>query len=312
MRVKRDVVPRIHEDYLGCVVFLYPTLDDAISKAKVGGTGFLLRVTHRLDKGDVSFIYIVTCAHVIGDAKVVVTLNSRMGKSVNLETWSDHWVKHPMGHDVATCLMPESSNPMSYRYISENQVVGLMEANLGMVGLGDEVFMVGRFATHQGADRNIPVVRFGNISMMPHETIYQDTRKHHQKSYLVESRSLAGLSGSPVFTYEPYVRTDDHAFGSCGRQHHRDASARGEGSQCIAMTAPLLLGMNWGNVKINDKAVVIPTYQNLELSVNSGFAAVVPAWQIMELIQSDEVSSKRKQLAEEILSRESVAELDVL
>jgi hypothetical protein len=32
---------------------------------------------------------------------------------------------------------------------------------------GDEVFLYGRLVTHDGQQRNKPVVRFGNISMFP-------------------------------------------------------------------------------------------------------------------------------------------------
>ncbi len=70
------------------------------------------------------------------------------------------------------------------------------------LGIGDDVYTVGRFVNHDGKQRNNPVVRFGNIAQMPIEPIKQDDG-HLQDSYLVECKSVAGYSGSPVFAYVP-------------------------------------------------------------------------------------------------------------
>ena len=79
---------------------------------------------------------------------------------------------------------------------SSEQVVDI---NLGP---GDEVFLVGRFINSEGKQRNIPTLRFGNISQMPIEPIEQTrvSGKRLQESFLVEARAISGYSGSPVFT----------------------------------------------------------------------------------------------------------------
>jgi hypothetical protein len=54
-----------------------------------------------------------------------------------------------------------------------------------------------------GRKRNIPIVRTGNISMIPSEKVpgIQIRRGESVESevYLIEARSVGGLSGSPVF-----------------------------------------------------------------------------------------------------------------
>src|SRR5258705_8778907 len=59
--------------------------------------------------------------------------------------------------------------------------------------------ITGLFLGHHGKSRNVPIVRFGTVSAMPGELLESTyTNKPHQ-SYVIESRSLGGLSGSPVF-----------------------------------------------------------------------------------------------------------------
>jgi hypothetical protein len=57
---------------------------------------------------------------------------------------------------------------------------------------------MGLFKSHYGEQRNIPIIRIGNIAALPEEPV----QTHYcgpTDAYLVEVRSIAGLSGSPVF-----------------------------------------------------------------------------------------------------------------
>jgi hypothetical protein len=65
------------------------------------------------------------------------------------------------------------------------------------IGTGDEVFITGLFAHAVGSDKNSPIVRMGNIAMMPSEPIR--TSEGLMDAYLIEARSIGGLSGSPAF-----------------------------------------------------------------------------------------------------------------
>jgi hypothetical protein len=66
------------------------------------------------------------------------------------------------------------------------------------IELGDEVFSVGLFWPHKGTARNIPVVRIGNIAAQRDERV-ETTQNVLSDVYLMESRSVGGLSGAPVF-----------------------------------------------------------------------------------------------------------------
>lgn len=66
------------------------------------------------------------------------------------------------------------------------------------VGLGDEVFITGLFRHHHGARRNIPIVRVGNLACMAEEKV-QTSKFGLMDAFLIEARSIGGISGAPVF-----------------------------------------------------------------------------------------------------------------
>ena len=67
------------------------------------------------------------------------------------------------------------------------------------IGPGDDAFMVGRFVSHQGLNKSVPAVRFGNISMDP--APIKQVNGELADSYCIDMRSRPGYSGSPVFVY---------------------------------------------------------------------------------------------------------------
>jgi hypothetical protein len=75
-----------------------------------------------------------------------------------------------------------------------------------VIAIGDETYTVGLYSLVPGRNDNVPVVRVGNIAMMPGEPIYclDDVER---ELYLIEMRSIGGLSGSPVFAFSPMTNT---------------------------------------------------------------------------------------------------------
>ena len=67
------------------------------------------------------------------------------------------------------------------------------------VGIGDELITVGLFTQRHGAQKKIPIVRSGIIAAMPDEPFEDQNTGKPYHAYLVEARSIGGLSGSPVF-----------------------------------------------------------------------------------------------------------------
>jgi hypothetical protein len=151
--------------------------------------------------------------------------------------------------------------------ISENIFV-TEEAVAGFdVGIGDDVFMIGRFLNHQGKTENRPAARFGSISMMP-EPIYNSVTKRDQLSYAVEMRSRTGFSGSPVCFY----RSPGTSLKELRPEQH---SAWG------------FLGVNWG-------------YILDEGGENTWLNGVVPAWKLLELFETDPLKRQLQAIDEAI------------
>jgi hypothetical protein len=73
----------------------------------------------------------------------------------------------------------------------------LMDENA--VGIGDEVMIIGLFTARTGRRRNLPTVRMGVIACMPDEPMEDRDTGNEYDAYLIEARSIGGLSGSPVF-----------------------------------------------------------------------------------------------------------------
>ena len=138
----------------------------------------------------------------------------------------------------------------------------------GGAGLGDEVWAVGLFRSHFGRERNIPIVRMGNIVAMRGEPVF--TEFGDIDAYLVETRSIGGLSGSPVFVS---VRTDR-----------------------IGIRAIRLLGLVHGHfdVKNLNEDVVTDDEAETTTGIHTGIGIVVPVHKIVETIEHPDLTEMRK------------------
>jgi hypothetical protein len=142
--------------------------------------------------------------------------------------------------------------------------------------------MLGRFVSHDGRQRNQPLARFGNIAMMPGERV-MDGRQLLVEAYLVEMRSLAGFSGSPVFLY----------LGPGTYRGSENGRMMPFYSETIAV-----LGIDTGH-KLNSSPVQYlgrdeKVDDSWEVRQNTGVAIVSPAWKIAEVLEQDEFVEQRK------------------
>ncbi len=72
-------------------------------------------------------------------------------------------------------------------------------------GIGEDLFFPGLFTQRPGENANLPIVRIGNIAAMPEESV-RTTWGVLPRAYLIEARSIGGLSGSPVFWNRGSIR----------------------------------------------------------------------------------------------------------
>jgi hypothetical protein len=196
-----------------CVCFVYANIK---GECKPVGTAFFLAIPIS-DTHDA--IALVTALHVVAkiqqrsdDGKTFVRVNTKDGGFQMLAVNTDAWQKPDQSTeivDVCFCAWPFPWEESDYdiRYFSAKQVATKDVMKDRRICVGNEVAFAGLFVNHHGQKRNEPIVRFGNISAIPAELVsikYGDI-----EAYLIESRSVGGLSGSPVFVDPGQFRIAD-------------------------------------------------------------------------------------------------------
>lgn len=196
------------------VCFVYATID---GKTRPVGTAFFMAMPIA-DKGDA--IVVVTALHVIANieqrnGQVSLRVNTRDGEVFMLPVATGAWVKPDQTEEfVDVCFMPWQipwEGPFAFRYFSAKIAATAEVMTERRLGVGNEVAFAGLFVNHYGHKQNEPIVRFGTISAIPREPV--STRYGSAdieiEAYLVESRSVGGLSGSPVFIDPGLYRMSD-------------------------------------------------------------------------------------------------------
>jgi hypothetical protein len=284
-------MPRIDDALLHCVIYLYSSAKDAEEGRGAGGSGFLVLVPSRFDKNK-GFMYAVTNRHVI-DIKHSHSLFMRIteydGKTHIAETSDTTWHVHPDGSDIAIAMV-RIDDDVDIRAIQTGLFITQEDLKDYDIGVGDEAFIVGRFISHDGKQKNMPAVRFGNISIMPLEPM-QHPNYAAQESFTVDIRATGGISGSPVFAR--IVNFDP------GRKSQKILEPAATGTFTYQI---FLLGIVWGHITedypvkiwMDGRFVDPPT--RMIAKGNTNMAGVVPAWKIMELLEIEPFKKIRENL----------------
>lgn len=295
----------IPPEFLGCCIYIYPSEESAKSgKLSVGGSGFLVGVPLKENTSYIQF-YAVTNRHVIEKIpNPVLRLNTYAGKFECLKTNRLRWKNHDGADspdDLAVC--PIEIDPKDHDFIPII-VDGFIDQEIKAKWLypGDEVFMIGRFFSQEGTDRNTPSVRFGNISMLPVEPM-KNRWGNDQDAYLVEHRSLPGYSGSPVFVYIDPSKPRPPEW-------HTPVHARYRPE----FHGPWLLGIDFCHindfepVRQDDEKKTIADPKQWVKS-HTGMAGVIPAWKVLELLNTDELRMQREKDDAEITAHNKSSHL---
>jgi hypothetical protein len=212
-------------------------------------------------KDVIMHVYAVTNAHVIRDDFTVIRINKRFGGYDILELPRSTWLEHPDGDDLAVCATVLT--PLhDFKFVTSNGCVDDERVKRHNIGVGDDVFMIGRFTGHPGEKKNLPIARFGSIAMMPSEEL-ENALGRKRPHYLVEVRSVSGFSGSPVFIYDTPIPP-------------LSVNVRPE------KFSNFLLGIDCGHLPEHEKYL------------SAGIAAVVPASRLLELLEHPDLKQKRE------------------
>lgn len=278
-----------------CVCFVYGKFGGTMQPV---GTAFFVAIPVGANQTAI----VVTDLHVIADIEeksddktAVLRVNTRDGESVLISIPPAAWTKPDQSieiMDLCFCPMPIPWNHpnIDYKMLTREQAATaeIMEAE--ELGVGNEVAFAGLFVNHYGRRRNEPIVRFGNIAKMPGEPVR--TRHGDIEAYLVESRSVGGLSGSPVFVDVGLVR---------GREENRIRRRTGDSPAMYLMgvmqghwAAPIEIPRvnpkeETANLETADAAnTQPPQLDSIDITseyVNMGIAVVTPIDKLFQLIE---------------------------
>jgi hypothetical protein len=271
-------MPAIDPRLLNSVIFLYASEQNARDGTASGGSGFLVSVPSRLD-ANWAYVYAVTNRHVLDGGFHVIRVNTADGGTRAITTEAGDWT-FAAEDDLAVSPFPVHDNIQWDSIGTEAFLPETPDATgLFAFGPGDEAVLLGRFVRHDGRQRNKPVARFGNISMMSDAEEPIDLGDgRHQTAILVECRSLSGFSGSPVF----------------GFLHTQRAKG---GTLLGAAARPILLGVDCAHVpfwsRIYERQARVDPIENMWVEINSGIAVVIPAWRLMALLNEPHLARER-------------------
>ena len=227
------------------------------------------------------FIYLVTARHVarvLEGQAFAIRANTIDGESIIIDGVGAHWTYHPTDDSVDVAVSQWGVPPnIEFKRIDIDTFATDEIIRQKSIGAGDEVFITGLFAFVTGKRRNLPIVRMGNVALFPSEKVRVkiDDKWTWSEVYLIEARSIGGISGSPVFVRET-VEVGRGAF--------------------------YLLGLVHGHWEI-------PAEQKNDLAnledrlVNMGIAIVVPAKKIMEVLNQPKLREERLRIDEEDLRK---------
>jgi hypothetical protein len=267
---------KIPDEVKKCVAFVL-SKDDELFHPE--GTAFF--VSAPILGGDGRAVYAVTARHVIEKIeerttgrKVYLRMNLRNSEAECISTYAEDWHFHPTDDTVDVAVLPMKLDGQDHlacpieMFVTEDV---LWREN---IGLGEEIFSVGLFVLHSGTKRNIPIIKGGHISAMPEDRINTEWCPAGIEGYLIEARSVKGLSGSPVFVHLRVSLYQSGEFPEATKQMF------------------YLLGLTHGHwnsrVSTIDMIALDKEYNEV---VNAGIAIVVPAKKIEEVINRPELVS---------------------
>ncbi len=295
---------RITDDFLKCVGFIGEVThkEGTEEYGDLHATGFFVSVHSKGILGGF-YYYFVTARHVaeeLAGREVYFLVNKKNGGVMRITASANEWSLHPTDKtaDVAVIGVHIDADA-DVKATPIREFISKEDFHRFGFGLGDEVFTVGLFTAAPGTGRNFPIVRHGNLAMLPDGPI--QTKLGYADVYLVEARSIGGLSGSPV-----WIRASMLTVVKVGEN-----TISPDGNAPALMVGPgKLLGLMHGHWDILESELNKTTIiHDRQKGVNLGIAIVVPASKILETINQTELEEFRKK-GDEMAAKQGVPGVD--
>ena len=190
------------------------------------------------------------------------------------------------------------NNDLTINRIELNSMVPSEEQlSSELIGLGDEVVIIGAFVGRVGKKKNIPVVRIGNVAAMAEEPT--DFGSQRRPAYLLETRSLGGISGSPVFVNLTNIVKFGEAPGVVGLVRRDRVAADGTRSQSSNYNLlGMVIGAHGSNYFSDFVAEFDSDIKSSDFEFNAGISVAIPSSVIVEFLAEEHVRTARQRAIE--------------
>lgn len=248
------------------------------------------------------YIHLVTAKHVAlaggnPDDQFTVRLNTVYDRAIDIPldpAEGYRWFFHS-DDDVDVAVMLIEKGTFGHRldnFDVRANPIGSFVDDVGMqiIGNGDLCYTVGLFSFLSGDWKNVPVVHSGNIALLsegeaiPVRSLDQPGQTIMIEAHLVDQRSLAGLSGSPV-----YVRPVGY----------RPRKESGGGHVMEPAAETMLLGLWHGAWNAPPDEVLSRQFTSRNDAENAkvgiGMGIVIPAQKIREVLEMDDLEQERQE-----------------
>lgn len=290
-----DLAFRVSQKWFDSIIYFYTDIAGAETGEQSGGTGFLLGWP--LPNSTNVTLWAVTNKHIIEQSHWTMRVNTKDGGFACIDTDDREWIC--CGHsDLAVRPLMLSLDVHQFTFLTSDWLFTKDWFEALDIGPGDECITIGRFVGHGGRKSNLPAARFGQISQSPHEPVIVGGKP--QECFLVESRSIGGTSGSPV-----YIHLDSRNYRpNVGLKPSPDGSILGKGH---FPTEPWLLGICFAMIRAW-QPVCDSSHREMQngwqVETNTGMMGVVPAWHLHEFMDTGAASEARKSLELSIMNEQ--------
>ena len=233
-----------------------------------------------------SHLYVVTAKHLAERMEccpIIMGFSYRDGSKALLEADNVHWYAHPTeagAIDVAvTPFAPAQWDLLDLEPVPEHLFCSGERMRKASIGVGDEITAIGVFTRFSYEDRHLPIVRTGNLAMLP--TLRIPVKNFEpMEAYVGE---IEGLSGSPI-----WVRPTAHL-----NTAQKDGDEEKPSVPFDGHTDMIFLGLLHGRWEISERAMEGQSARYTENMISS-MSIIVPAHKILEVINQPKLAAMRK------------------
>lgn len=320
-------MPRLNQNFQNAVFFSYGVHPITGKIQGPLGSGVLIGVESETAPFYIRHLYAVTCWHVaIRGGASCIRVNTISGRTRIIKIDHDDWHFVPGADDL--CAVDVTDH--LYKIDKISCVPSWMLATKDFiaqeeVGIGEDGFMLGLFAHNYGKNKNMIASRFGNVSLLADDDEpIEQPNEIKRPSHIFDMNSRPGFSGSPVFIYRTpggdlrtaTERGREKSFIKTYRQtrigpHFQQTHDLMEERETYSNTFLMLLGIHAGQYPERVEAKKIKQLiaessddsiirDGDKLKIPSSMTIVVPAWEIVNLLNLEVFQMQRKKRDEKI------------